>query len=282
MLIPHQVLRMTTYAIGDIQGCQQRLNELLQRIYATTSNPRLIFVGDLVNRGPQSLATLREIRALGDAASVVLGNHDLHLLAVANGIRKQNRSDTLDDILNAPDRDELLDWLRRQPLAILESNHLFVHAGVLPQWSAQQTVALSQEVQAVMSGPDYADFLAQMYGNEPARWNDTLAGADRLRCIVNALTRMRFCTADGTMELKSKGIETTLSGFMPWFDVPGRKTEDVTVVAGHWSTLGLIMRPNLLTLDTGCLWGGKLTAVKLEDRSLVQVECPQYQKPGTV
>jgi bis(5'-nucleosyl)-tetraphosphatase (symmetrical) len=273
---------MTTYAIGDIQGCQQRLNELLQRIHAATPNPRLIFVGDLVNRGPQSLATLREIRALGDAASMVLGNHDLHLLAVANGIRKPHRSDTLDDILNAPDRDELLDWLRCQPLAILEDGHLFVHAGVLPQWTAPQTVALSREVQDVLSSPDWVNFLSQMYGNMPATWNDDLQGADRLRCIVNALTRLRFCSSDGTMELTTKGIETTLPGFMPWFDVPGRKTADVTVVAGHWSTLGLMMRPNVLTLDTGCLWGGKLTAVRLQDRALIQIECPQYQRPGSI
>ena len=273
---------MTTYAIGDIQGCQQRLNELLQRIYEASSDPRLIFVGDLVNRGPQSLATLREIRALGDCASMVLGNHDLHLLAVANGIRKPHRTDTLDDILNAPDRDELLDWLRRQPLAILENNYLFVHAGVLPQWTAQQTVALAEEVQTALSGPDWVNFLWQMYGNTPATWDDALEGADRLRCIINALTRLRFCTSAGTMELSSKGIETELPAFMPWFDVPGRKTSDVTVVAGHWSTLGLTMRPNLITLDTGCLWGGKLTAVRLEDRALIQVECPQYQQPGGV
>ncbi|RJG05121.1 symmetrical bis(5'-nucleosyl)-tetraphosphatase [Noviherbaspirillum cavernae] len=273
---------MTTYAIGDIQGCQQQLTALLQRIYETSPSPRLIFVGDLVNRGPHSLATLRNIRALGDTASVVLGNHDLHLLAVANGIRKPHRSDTLDDILNAEDRDELLDWLRRQPLALLENGHLFVHAGVVPQWTAQQAVDLAHEVETALRGPDWVEFLRTMYGNAPARWDDALEGADRLRCIVNALTRLRFCTADGTMEMLSKGVETVLPGYMPWFDVPGRKTEDVTVVAGHWSTLGLMMRPNLLTLDTGCLWGGKLTAVRLEDRASIQVDCPQYQTPGTM
>jgi bis(5'-nucleosyl)-tetraphosphatase (symmetrical) len=270
---------MTTYAIGDIQGCQRQLNKLLQRIYEATPNPRLIFVGDLVNRGPHSLATLREIRALGDSASVVLGNHDLHLLAVAHGIRKPHRSDTLDDILHAEDRDELLDWLRRQPLALFEDNHLFVHAGVLPQWSAQQTIALAHEVEAVLRSDDWVDFLRQMYGNAPATWSDALEGADRLRCIVNALTRLRFCTVDGTMEMLSKGVEPELPGFMPWFEVPGRKTDDVTVVAGHWSTLGLTMRPNLLTLDTGCLWGGKLSAVRLTDRAVIQVDCPQYQRP---
>lgn len=272
----------TTYAIGDLQGCRSKLTELLDRIHAVCATPRLIFVGDLVNRGPESLATLREVRALGDTANVVLGNHDLHLLAVANGIRKPHRSDTLDDILNAPDRDELLDWLRRRPLALFENAHLLVHAGVLPQWTAQQTLDLAHEVETVLRGPDWVEFLKQMYGNAPARWDDALQGADRLRCIVNALTRIRFCTADGVMELATKGVETELPGYMRWFEVPGRKTEDVTLVFGHWSTLGLILRPRLISLDTGCLWGGKLSAVCLEDRSLIQVECPQYQRSGIV
>lgn len=272
----------TTYAIGDLQGCRSKLTELLDRIHAVCATPRLIFVGDLVNRGPESLATLREVRALGDTANVVLGNHDLHLLAVANGIRKPHRSDTLDDILNAPDRDELLDWLRRRPLALFENAHLLVHAGVLPQWTAQQTLDLAHEVETVLRGPDWVEFLKQMYGNAPARWDDALQGADRLRCIVNALTRIRFCTADGVMELATKGVETELPGYMRWFEVPGRKTEDVTLVFGHWSTLGLILRPRLISLDTGCLWGGKLSAVCLEDRSLIQVDCPQYQRSGIV
>ena len=274
---------MTTYVIGDLQGCQPKLTELLDRIRAVCAQPRFIFVGDLVNRGPRSLATLREVRALGDTTSMVLGNHDLHLLAVAENIRKPHRSDTLDDILNAPDRDELLDWLRRQPLALHENGHLLVHAGVLPQWTAAQTLALAGEVEAVLRGPDWVDFLRRMYGNTPDRWDDSLQGADRLRCIVNALTRIRFCTADGQMDLAvSKGAETALPGFMPWFDVPGRRTEDVTVVFGHWSTLGLTLRPNLISLDTGCLWGGKLTAVCLEDRSVIQVDCPQFQRPGSI
>ena len=274
---------MPTYAIGDLQGCQPKLSELLDRIRDACPKPRFIFVGDLVNRGPRSLDTLREVKALGDAANMVLGNHDLHLLAVAQGIRKAHRSDTLDDILAAPDRDELLDWLRRQPMALFENNHLLVHAGVLPQWSAQQTMSLAREVETVLRGPDWVGFLRQMYGNEPARWDDGLEGTDRVRCIVNALTRIRFCTADGAMDLAaSKGVETALPGYLPWFDVPGRKTEDVTVVFGHWSTLGLTLRPNLISLDTGCLWGGKLTAVCLDDRSVIQVDCPQYQRPGSI
>ena len=274
---------MTTYAIGDVQGCHERLEELLHNIRAVSAQAQFIFVGDLVNRGPQSLATLRKVRALGDSAKIVLGNHDLHLLAVAQGIRSAHRSDTLDSILQAPDRDELLDWLRHQPLAIFESGHLLVHAGVVPQWTARQALELAQEVESVLRGPQWVQFLAQMYGNTPARWDDKLQGAERLRCIVNALTRIRFCTADGTMDLvESKGTETDLPGYMRWFDVPGRKTEDTTIVFGHWSTLGLIMRPNLISLDTGCLWGGKLTAVCLEDRSVIQVDCPRYQRPGTI
>ncbi|HJV75531.1 MAG TPA: symmetrical bis(5'-nucleosyl)-tetraphosphatase [Noviherbaspirillum sp.] len=274
---------MATFAIGDIQGCVERLDELLQQIYAKCPDPELIFLGDLVNRGPHSLATLRKIRAMGNTAKVVLGNHDLHLLAVAHGIRQLHRTDTLEEILHAPDRDELLDWLRRQPLALFENGHLFVHAGVLPQWTAQQTLALSQEVETILRGDDWVEFLRNMYGNLPAKWDEALTGSDRLRCIVNALTRIRFCTADGTMDLAtSKGTEIELPGFMRWFDVPGRKTEDVAVIFGHWSTLGLIVRENLISLDTGCLWGGKLSAICLEDREVLQVDCPQYQRPGSI
>jgi bis(5'-nucleosyl)-tetraphosphatase (symmetrical) len=274
---------MTTYAIGDIQGCHGRLDALLKKIDSIHPEAGIIFVGDLVNRGPGSLPTLRRVRALGSRARVLLGNHDLHLLAVANGIRKMHRSDTIDDILNAPDRDELLNWLRQQPLALMENGHLLVHAGVVPQWTARQVIDLAREVETVLSGPDWVPFLKTMYGNLPARWDDALEGADRLRCIVNALTRIRFCSSDGTMDLTaSKGADTELPGQMPWFDVPGRKSADITVVFGHWSTLGLMIRPNLISLDTGCLWGGKLTAICLEDRSVIQVDCPQYQRPGSI
>jgi bis(5'-nucleosyl)-tetraphosphatase (symmetrical) len=271
---------MKTYAIGDVQGCNSQVLALLEQIYAVSANPKLIFVGDLVNRGPQSLATLRQIRALGDTANVVLGNHDLHLLAAAHGIRKPHASDTFDDILNASDRDELLDWLRQRPLARLENGHLFVHAGVLPQWTAQQTLELAHEVESVLRGPDWVNFLREMYGNTPAKWDNSLQGMDRLRCIVNALTRIRFCRMDGTMEFVTfEGADAAPPGYFAWFDVPGRKTEDVTVVCGHWSALGLIMRTNLIALDTGCVWGGKLTAVRLEDRAVFQVNCPQYRRP---
>jgi len=272
---------MTTYAIGDVQGCHQRLLELVKKTDSASGLPSLIFLGDLVNRGPQSLASLRHIRALGHRARVTLGNHDLHLLAAAHGIRKQHTSDTLAEILNSTEREDLLDWLRRQPLALFENGYLLVHAGVVPQWTAEQTLDLAHEVETVLRGPHWVDFLREMYGNTPAKWDDTLTGTDRLRCIVNALTRIRFCTPDGNMEFATKeGAGTELPGYLPWFDVPGRKTENVTVVFGHWSTLGLVMRPNLIGLDTGCVWGGKLSAVNLDDRGLLQVDCPQYQLPG--
>lgn len=272
---------MSTYAIGDVQGCHSRLLELNSRVESTSENPGFIFLGDLVNRGPQSVATLKYVQTLGSRAKTILGNHDLHLLAAAHGIRKLHQSDTLDEVLNAPDRNELLDWLRQRPLALFENGHLFVHAGVVPQWTAERTIDLAHEVETVLRGPDWVDFLREMYGNQPAKWDDALTGMDRLRCIVNALTRIRFCTSDGTMEFNTKdGSGTELPGYIPWFDVPGRRTENVTVVFGHWSTLGLVVRPNLIGLDTGCVWGGKLSAINLENRQLIQVDCPRYQQPG--
>lgn len=272
---------MNTYVIGDLQGCQRPLLELMARIEAESPAATILFAGDLVNRGPDSLAALRYVKGLGDRARTVLGNHDLHLLAAAQGIRRLHRSDTLDDILQAPDRDALLEWLRRQPVAILQDGHLLVHAGVAPQWNAAQTLDLAHEVETVLRGPDWVDFLREMYGNAPDRWDDALTGTDRLRCIVNILTRIRFCAQDGTMDFATKeGAGNAPPGMMPWFEVPDRRSADVTVVFGHWSTLGLVQRPNLIALDTGCVWGGKLTAVCLEDRSVIQVDCPQCQTPG--
>ena len=271
------------YVIGDLQGCHAPCMNLLAQIDALHpgQTTQLWFAGDLVNRGPSSLATLRQIRALGSRAQCVLGNHDLHLLAVANGIRPLHRADTLAEILEAPDCAELLDWLRRQPLALFKHGHLLVHGGVLPQWSAVQTVQLAQEVQAWLSGPDWVDFLRQMYGNQPAQWRDDLHGMDRLRTIVNGLTRLRFCDADGVMDFATKeGAAGAPPGFYPWFEVPGRQSRDTTVIFGHWSTLGLLQRENLISLDTGCVWGGKLTAVRLQDRFVLQVACAQYQAPG--
>ena len=281
---------MPTYAIGDLQGCHSRLLALLAQIDASqaaaddstdSSAAQYIFVGDIVNRGPQSLETLRYLRNLGVRARMVLGNHDLHLLAAANGLRKSGRHDTLAAILQAPDRDDLLAWLRRQPLALVHADHLVVHAGVLPQWSVAQTLALADEVSQTLQGPNWLDFLGHMYGNQPVRWDDALSGHERLRCIVNALTRVRLCMPDGGMILDD-AKPALADGRMPWFDVPGRRSADATVVFGHWSSIGLQIRPNLIGLDTGCLWGGKLTAVRLEDRALFQVDCPQYQAPGSL
>jgi bis(5'-nucleosyl)-tetraphosphatase (symmetrical) len=272
---------LPVFVIGDLQGCKGELDLLLDRIEAEAPRARLVFVGDLVNRGPDSLGCLRRIRAMADRAQIVLGNHDLHLLAVANGIRPRGRSDTLEALLAAPDLHDLLQWLRQQPLSLMAEGHLIVHAGVLPQWTTEQTLALADEVSTVLRGSDWLDFLAQMYGNEPAQWHDDLQGDDRLRCIVNGLTRLRFCTAQGEMEFATKeGPEQPPPGYMPWFDVPERLTQETTIVFGHWSTLGLILRPNVIGLDTGCVWGGKLSALRLSDRQLVQVDCPQHQQPG--
>lgn len=269
---------MATYAIGDVQGCHAPLQALLERILKADPTARFIFVGDLINRGPQSLTTLRTVHTLSDSgrAQVVLGNHDLHLLAVAHGIRQPHRSDTLHDILQAPDCEVLLDWLRRQPLACQEEDCLLVHAGVLPQWSADQALALAGEVVHMLRSEQWVELLRQMYGNAPRRWDDRLVGMERLRCIVNGLTRLRFCQPDGSMEFAHSGSpEQAPPGFLPWFEVPGRKTADETVVFGHWSALGVFQRPGLIGLDSGCVWGGQLTAVCLEDRRLWQEDCNQ-------
>jgi bis(5'-nucleosyl)-tetraphosphatase (symmetrical) len=277
---------MKTYVIGDLQGCAHEAGLLLERVAEdahSMEEARILFVGDLINRGPESLTALRRMKALSESSGgrveALLGNHDLHLLAVAAGVQKASRSDTLDEILAAPDLDELIAWLRRRPLALFVDAHLLVHAGVPPQWSAEQTIELAAEVEAVLRGDGWADFLAQMYGNEPDRWDDSLTGIERLRCIVNALTRMRLCWPDGRMDFLHKESDKGPEGssLLPWFDVPGRRTAGVTVVFGHWSALGLVLRPNLVGLDSGCVWGGKLTAVCLDDRTLLQVDCPEYR-----
>ncbi|GAB3462919.1 symmetrical bis(5'-nucleosyl)-tetraphosphatase [Massilia terrae] len=278
---------MRTYAIGDLQGCAHEAQVLLDHIQQDArGDSRILLVGDLINRGPESLAALRRMKELsersGGRVEALLGNHDLHLLAVAVGAQKASKSDTLDEILAAPDRDELIAWLRHRPLALLVDAHLLVHAGVAPQWSAEKTLALAAEVEAVLRGDGWIDFLQQMYGNEPNRWDDALTGIARLRCIVNALTRMRLCLPDGTMDFthKESDIGPAGSGLEPWFEVPNRMTENVTVVFGHWSALGLVMQPNVIGLDSGCVWGGKLSAVCLDDRSLLQVDCPEYREHG--
>lgn len=275
---------MAVYWIGDIQGCNAALGRWLDHVAFSPSRDQLVVLGDLVNRGPDSAGVLRRLMALQDSAQCLLGNHDLHALAVGFGFGQSKRLDTLDGLLQAPDRAALLDWLRQQHLALWSHGVLSVHAGVLPSWSLAQSLALADEVQAVLRGPDLPYFLAHMYGNEPAAWCDDLAGLERWRVAVNAFTRLRFCTADGRMEFATKDSAAQApAGFMPWFDVPGRRTANITVAFGHWSTLGWQGRSDIWSLDTGCVWGGCLSAMRQGDdgqRRLVQVACEQAQLPG--
>ena len=263
---------MSHYVVGDIQGCYAEFAQLLDLIGFDPASDRLWLVGDLVNRGPDSLSVLRHVKSLGASTTTVLGNHDLHLLIVAAGHRPVHRLDTLTAILEAPDRDELLEWLRLRPLVVQDGPLLLVHAGLLPSWTAADAVRLAREVESVLASAAYDDFLRDLYGDEPARWHDELAGHERLRVIVNAFTRLRFCSADGAMELKEKrGPRHSLPGFAPWFAHPERKSAGVTVLCGHWSTLDLMLAPNVMMLDSGCLWGGTLTAVRVDDGRLFQV-----------
>jgi bis(5'-nucleosyl)-tetraphosphatase (symmetrical) len=268
------------YAIGDIQGCHREFRDLLQLIGFSRERDRLWLVGDLVNRGPESLAVLRDVMALGDSATVVLGNHDLHLLTVAAGHRRPHRGDTLDAVLAAPDRDQLLGWLIRRPLCVVEDDLVLVHAGLLPSWTAASALMYSREVEATLASGDAEHFLSVLYGNQPATWSNDLAGDDRLRAIVNACTRLRFCSEDGTMDFKEKGGQGRgRAGFKPWFQHPSRRSGQATVVCGHWSTLDLMLAPNVLMLDSGCVWGGALTAIRLKDRALFQVPSRQPVAP---
>ncbi len=272
------------HLIGDVQGCCDALDRLLAEIGFSPSRDRIVVLGDLVNRGPRSLDVLRRLHAFGDAATCLLGNHDLHLLAVAAGVRKAHRSDTLDDILAAPDREAWLAWLRSRPLACIAEGWLCVHAGVVPAWDRAQVLALADELHALLQGQDLHDFLQVMYGNDPRRWSEALQGPDRWRFVINTFTRIRFCSTDGDLEFGTKdGADAAPPGFLPWFEVPGRRTQGQPIAFGHWSTLGLIDRPDLLALDTGCVWGGALSAVRVDGgrRELVQVPCTQSQVPGT-
>ena len=267
---------MATYAIGDPQGCFDPLQDLIGEVGFRESEDRLWFVGDLVNRGPQSLEILRFVKSLGERAVTVLGNHDLHLLMVAEGHVKPHREDTLGAILNAPDRDELLTWLRGLPLMHAQGEYAMVHAGLLPSWSIGAAIDLAREAERAFQGPDWRGLMAQMYGNQPDRWDDALSGYERLRVIINAMTRLRICTVDGRMEFSHKGgIEDIPRGYLPWFTVPGRRSANTTVICGHWSAMGLLAQKNLLALDSGCVWGRCLSAVRLEDRRIYQVPCPK-------
>ena len=267
---------MATYAIGDIQGCFASLSRLLEHCAFDPAQDKLWLVGDLVNRGPRSLETLRFVRNLGPAAITVLGNHDLTLLMAAEGFGKRGKGDTFDELLAAPDRDELLHWLRHQPLCHVEGGYCLVHAGLLPQWTVARARELAAEVESALAGPEWHEFMANMWGSEPASWQDGLEGWPRLRVIINAMTRMRFCSPEGVMDFRIKGeVAKAPEGFIPWFQVPGRRSAESVLITGHWSALGLKIMPNLLAIDSGCLWGGALTAIRLEDRAIFQVDCSQ-------
>ena len=272
------------YAVGDIQGCAPSLKTLVKRL---PKKSNLIFLGDLVSRGPDSLGALRQLKSLQESgrAECILGNHDLHLLAIDAGLRKTKGLDTVDSILKAPDRAELIHWIRNRPMALSDGNVLTVHAGVLPQWDLQQTIECAQEVEKALRGKSYKNFLANMYGNIPNKWSNSLKGNERLRVITNALTRMRFCTSGGTMEFESKeGLENGPKGYIPWFTVPKRKTTGTLIYFGHWSTLGLLRRHNVIGLDTGCVWGGKLTAMEIaatnkDSKGLEIIQVDGYDHP---
>lgn len=265
---------MSTYVIGDIQGCFEALSLLLEKIQFDPAQDRLWLVGDLINRGPDSLDVLRWAMGLGDRLVTVLGNHDLHFLAVAEGHVPPHRSDTLEELLAAPDRDDLIDWLRCQRMIYAEGDWVLVHAGLLPQWTVGQALRLGGEVEAVLSGDDYRDFLKHMYGNQPDHWDDSLSGMDRLRVITNAMTRLRVCSAAGVMDFNFKGSPKTCpKETLPWYEVPERKSADANIVFGHWSALGLNVGSRHVALDTGCLWGGALSAIRLEDREVFQTPC---------
>lgn len=281
---------MALYLIGDIQGCDSALERLVHQVDFSPSRDTMFVLGDLVNRGPDSAAVLRRMMAYGSSACCLLGNHDLHLLAVAHGSRPAKRKDTLTTILTDKDRGAMVQWLQHQKLAHCETlagrSVLMVHAGVLPQWSTPQTLALAEEVHALLQSTNAPEFFDAMYGDQPDQWSNTLEGLDRIRVIVNALTRIRFCDAQGRMEFASKGTaHTAPAGFFPWFDVPGRKTASDIVAFGHWSTLGWLGRTDVYGLDLGCVWGGQLAALRIADPQgwnpeLITVDCPQQQRPG--
>ena len=274
---------MATYAIGDIQGCYHAFQALLARLKFDPDKDQLWLVGDLINRGSGTLDVLRWCYAHQHSLRIVLGNHDLHAIVVAAGIVAAHRGDTLQSLLAADDKDVLLSWLRHQPLVYHEADYLMVHAGLLPQWTVEQTMAYAAEVEAALQGENYLHFLTHMYGNLPNCWTPDLTGVDRLRVITNAATRLRICTADGEMEFKFKGeLQDIPHGYMPWFDVPARATQDTQVIFGHWSALGLQQRKNLFALDTGCLWGGKLTAMNLATKEIVQVDAHPLDKPVAI
>ncbi|PSJ18217.1 symmetrical bis(5'-nucleosyl)-tetraphosphatase [Nitrosomonas supralitoralis] len=265
---------MATYAIGDLQGCFTAFQRLIELIRFDPVQDKLWLVGDIVNRGPDSLSLLRYIKQAGDVILMVLGNHDLHLLMVAAGKAKNHPSDTIQPILDAPDRDELLHWLRHQKLFHAEGQYAMVHAGLLPSWSVSQAEQLAREVESALQQDNFQELLALMYGNDPDHWQNEWTDHRRLRVIINAMTRMRVCTLEGKMNFTYKGnIQSIPFGYFPWFSIPHRLSQNSTVICGHWSALGLYLTDNLIALDTGCVWGGQLTAIRLEDRKVFQLPC---------
>ncbi|MCG5498887.1 symmetrical bis(5'-nucleosyl)-tetraphosphatase [Ectothiorhodospira variabilis] len=276
---------MALYAVGDLQGCLDPLKRLLDRVDFDPAQDRLWLVGDLVNRGPESLACLRFVRNLGDAAVSVLGNHDLHLLAIHAGLHKPRRKDTVQSILDSPDREELMEWLRHRPVLHHDASlgWTMVHAGLPPQWDLETALACADELHQVLRGPEHTRLLQRMYGDQPDRWDPALTGWSRLRFITNSFTRMRYCTRDGRLDMDYKGAPGKQPAHLvPWHAVEGRLTRDHRLVVGHWSTLGYRFEHNVLSLDTGCIWGGKMTLARLDtpEPEVSQLRCPTHQPPG--
>jgi bis(5'-nucleosyl)-tetraphosphatase (symmetrical) len=273
---------MATYVIGDLQGCLTPLIQLLEQINYHPEQDKLWFAGDLINRGEESLETLRFIKSLGNNATIVLGNHDLHLLAVSHGYGKLKRGDTLAEILTAGDRDDLMDWLRNQPLLHYDEqlNTVMTHAGIPPCWNLKKAQTLAKEVEDKLKSDSVDDFFSTMYGNKPDQWSDDLTGLDRLRAITNYLTRMRFCDENSKLDLESKeGINTANKGYAPWFNYPTKVPADCHIVFGHWAALeGKTQKERIHALDTGCVWGGSLTALRLEDRQRFSTPCTINRK----
>ncbi len=268
---------MTTYAIGDVQGCYDELQYLLERIGFDVALDQLWFTGDLVNRGPGSLAVLRFVKELGDRAITVLGNHDLHLLAVDAGIRRPRKNDTLGCILTAPDADELLYWLRNRPLLHIDHGlgYVMIHAGLPPQWDLEKAMICARDVETLLQGTGYIDFIQHMYGDEPDQWSESLSGWDRFRFITNCFTRLRYCDRDGRLALGEKGAPGSQpQHYFPWFELWNPGDEDIQVIFGHWSTLSKCHRTGFHALDSGCVWGGSLTAMRLGgDEARIAVPC---------
>ncbi|MGR9086831.1 MAG: symmetrical bis(5'-nucleosyl)-tetraphosphatase [Gammaproteobacteria bacterium] len=273
---------MAIYAIGDVQGCFDELIRLLDAIAFDPGDDQLWFAGDLVNRGPKSLETLRFVKSLGDSAVTVLGNHDLHLLVASCSSMRAGKKDTLKPVLEAPDRDDLIDWLRRRPLLHYDEGFCLVHAGLPPQWDFNLAREMAGLAEQALRASDYRDFLVQLYGNEPDIWASGLKGVDRLRFVINCLTRMRYCESSGRLDFGHDGPPGTQpSHLVPWFETPGRKNSDLRIVCGHWSSLGYYEGSNCYAIDTGCLWGGQLTALKLGDSvQRFSIDCPEQQKIG--